>query len=240
MAGDYENWPVNSANKPALRQVLFDLEITNFNDVPKEALVEMFLDFDKRYHPLSLSDPDDRKKVNDAQKAELRQEVIRQKKIAKLKKEEKKAEQEKKRSKNAAVKSEEAQKTETTTVRPAKTKASAPEDEATPIDGEAADQDQDGDVHMAEAEDAAEAAPPVDLTAEAVPSPVDDKRKRKRTDIVSSFDTERAGTVRPKTSLIVKLKLLGNTRVGTRGMQTTTQVSDTECDMMMALANDNA
>ncbi|KAI4607484.1 hypothetical protein J4E80_009597 [Alternaria sp. BMP 0032] len=248
MADDYENWPVNvsSGNKPALRPTLktADSTLTNFNAVSKDALVGIFLDFDNRNYPLSLSDTDIKDKVTAAQKAKLKEEVNRQKEIAKLIKkleeEEQKAEREKKRSANAAARSELEQKKETTTVRPAKTKASAQEDEATPIDGEAADRDQDGDVRMAADEDAAEAAPPVDLTAEAVPSPVDDKRKRKRTDTVSSFDTEQAGTVRPKTSLIVKLKLRGSARVGTRGMQTTTQVSKTECDMITALANDNA
>ncbi|KAI4951579.1 hypothetical protein J4E86_006995 [Alternaria arbusti] len=244
MANDYENWPVNSVNKRSLRPVLFDLGIANFNDVPKEALVEMFLDFDKRYHPLSLSDPDDRKKVNDAQKAELRQEVIRQKEIAKLnkklKEEQKKAEQEKKRSGNAAAKFEEGQKTETTTVRHAETKANAQEDEATPIDGEAADRDQDGDVRMAGDGDAAEAVPLVDPTAEAVSSPVDGGGKRKRPATVSPSDTKRARTDRPKTSLIVKLKLRTKDGVATGGMQTATQVSETECDKILALANDNA
>jgi len=252
MADDYENWPVNvsSGNKLALRPTLkkADSTLTNFNAVSKEALVKIFLDFDKRNYPLSLSDPDIKDKVTDAQKAKLKEEVNRQKEIAKLNKklnkkleeEKKKAEREKKRSKNTAAKSEEAQKTETTTVRPARTKASAQEDTATPIDGEAADRDQDGDVRMVGDEDAVEAVPLVDPTAEAVSSPVNGGGKRKRPATVSPSDTKRARTARPKTSLIVKLKLPTTDGVATGGMQTKTQVSETECDKIMALANDNA
>ncbi|KAI4709229.1 hypothetical protein J4E89_005977 [Alternaria sp. Ai002NY15] len=248
MADDYENWPVNvsSGNKPALRPTLkkADSTLTNFNAVSKEALVGIFLDFDNRNYPLSLSDPDIKDKVTAAQKAKLKEEVNRQKEIAKLikklKEEEQKAEREKQRSANAAARSELEQKKETTTVRPAKTKAIAQEDEATPIDGEAADRDQDGDVRMAGDEDAAEAVPLVDPTAEAVSSPVDGGGKRKRPATVSPSDTKRARTDQPKTSLIVKLKLRTKDGVATGGMQTATQVSETECDKIMALANDNA
>ncbi|KAI4658273.1 uncharacterized protein J4E79_007255 [Alternaria viburni] len=233
MADDYENWPVNvsSGNKPALRPTLkkADSTLTNFNAVSKEALVGIFLDFDNRNYPLSLSDTDIKGKVTAAQKAKLKEEVNRQKEIAKLnkklKEEEQKTEREKKRSANAAARSELEQKKETTTVRPAKTKASAQEDEATPIDGEAADRDQDGDVRMTGDEDAAEAVPLVDPTAEAVSSPVDGGGKRKRPATVSPSDTKRARTDRPKTSLIVKLKLKLSTTdgVATGGMQTATQ-----------------
>jgi len=248
MADDYENWPVNvsSGNKPALRPTLkkADSTLTNFNAVSKDALVGIFLDFDNRNYPLSLSDPDIEDKVTDAQKAKLKEEVNRQKEIAKLNKkldeEEQKAEREKKRSANAAARSELAQKKETTTVRPVKTKASAQEHEATPIDGEAADRDQDGDVRMAGDEDAVEAPPLVDPTAEAVSSPVDGGGKRKRPATLSPSDTKRARTDRPTTSLIVKLKLRTKDGVATGGMQTATQVSETECDKIMALANDNA
>ncbi|KAI4698718.1 hypothetical protein J4E81_005329 [Alternaria sp. BMP 2799] len=250
MADDYENWPVNisSGNKPALRPTLkkADDTLTNFNGISKDALVGIFLDFDIRNYPLSLSDPDIKDTVTAAQKAKLKEEVNRQKEIAKLikklKEEEQKAEREKQCSANAAARSELAQKKETTTVRPAKTKASAQEDEATPIDGEAADRDQDGDVRMAGDQDAAEAPPLVDSTAEAVSSPVDGERKRKRTATVSPCDTKRTRTTRPKTSLIVKLKLKLSTTdgVATGGMQTKTQVSETECDKIMVLANENA
>ncbi|KAI4683015.1 uncharacterized protein J4E84_006917 [Alternaria hordeiaustralica] len=248
MADDYENWPVNvsSGNKPALRPTLkkADDTLTNFNGISKDALVGIFLDFDNRNYPLSLSDTDIKDKVTAAQKAKLKEEVNRQKEIAKLnkklKEEEQKAEREKQRSANAAARSELEQKKETTTVRPAKTKASAQEDEATPIDGEAANRDQDGDVRMAGDENAAEAVPLVDPTAEAVSSPVDGERKRKRSATVSPSGTKRARTDRPKTSLIVKLKLRIQDGVATGGMQTATQVSETDCDKIMALANDNA
>ncbi|KAI4938382.1 hypothetical protein J4E85_000822 [Alternaria conjuncta] len=233
MADDYENWPVNisSGNKPALRPTLkkADDTLTNFNGISKDALVGILLDFDIRNYPLSLSDPNIKDKVTAAQKAKLKEEVNRQKEIAKLNKkleeEEQKAEREKKRSANAAARSELEQKKETTAVRPAKSKASAQEDEATLVDGEAADRDQDGDVRMAGDEDAAEAPPLVDPTAEAVSSPVDGERKRKRTATVSPSDTKRTRTTRPKTSLIVKLKLKLSTTdgVATGGMQTATQ-----------------
>ena len=215
MADKYKGWVVDNAHKPAFRQLyLGTFDCHDINALKKDALLEIALDFDRRNYPLSLSDTDIKDKVSEAQTTELQQEVKRQVEIQKKKDEEKKAGAAKKRR--------------------------GQEDVAAPIDGKAADQDQDGDVRMAEDEDTAEVAPRIDPTAEAVPSPVDDNRKRKRTDTVSSFDTERAGTVRPKTSLIVKLKLRGSARVGTRGMQTTTQVSKTECDMITALANNNA
>ncbi|KAI4624695.1 hypothetical protein J4E83_004371 [Alternaria metachromatica] len=239
MADKYKGWVVENAHKPAFRTVYQGrLGCSDMHRLSKATLLEIALNFDRRHHPLSLSDPDIKNKINAAQLAEVQQQV----EIAKLKKKGIKTDAggTGQNDKEAAAGSEQVQKTETTTAWPGKGKARGQDGEATSDNSAAADLGQDGHVRMAGDEDAAEAAPPVDLTAEAVPSPVDDKRKRKRTDTVSSFDTERAGNVRPQTSLIVKLKLRGSARVGTRGMQTTTQVSKTECDMITALANDYA
>jgi hypothetical protein len=104
-------------------------------------------------------------------------------------------------------------------------------DETTPVDGEAADEDQDGDVRMADGEDT---APLIDQTAEAVPSPVGGKRKRTAT--MTPSDSKRPRTGRSKLSLIVTLQLPDMTvlELGS-SIQTTTQVSETQCDNIMTL-----
>jgi hypothetical protein len=89
MADKYDSWPVNSnrAEKQAFRPILLVLDNKNINDISKPALIEIFQWFDRKYHPLSLSDRDIVNRLSKEQKAVLKQEVDRYKELARLKKE---------------------------------------------------------------------------------------------------------------------------------------------------------
>jgi hypothetical protein len=220
MADKYDTWPVNSnrAGKQAFRPILLVLDNKNINDISKPALIEIFQWFDRKYHPLFLSDRDIENRLSKEQKAVLKQEVDRYRELARLKKEQTpKAKDPKMARKNG-------------TAKPATGKARLRMDETTPVDGEAADEDQDGDVRMADREDT---APLIDQTAEAVPSPVGGKRKRTAT--VPPSDSKRPRIGRSKLSLIVTLKLPDMTGLELGSIQTTTQVSETQCDNFMTL-----
>jgi hypothetical protein len=111
---------------------------------------------------------------------------------------------------------------------PGQGKVRAQEEVASSDDG-TADDDQDGDVRMAEDEDAVDPAPMIDPTADAVSSPHDGKRKRASTTTSAANKRARASRSNPTgSSLIVKLK-----------MPTPTRVSETDDDENTALADDN-
>jgi hypothetical protein len=182
MADRYSKFIVNGNGKnPGFRPIFEGrFGCTNIHDLKKQDFLEIAQKFDRANAPLTLDDPDVGTKASQAQKEALRADVDARRRTRQGEAKAKGGKRTTSGKKKATGQRAHAQKTGTTPAQPKKDKTNAQKDEASPSDDEIAEQDDDGDVQMAEDQDGGDVTTVVEPTADAV-SGLHSKRKRRPT-----------------------------------------------------------
>ncbi|CAN9136846.1 unnamed protein product [Alternaria alternata] len=199
MADRYNKFIVNGNGKNPGFRPIFEGQFgcTNIHDLKKQDFLEIAQEFDRANAPLTLDDPDIGTKASQAQKKALRAAVDIRRRTRQGEVKARGGKRTTSGKKKATGQRAKAQKTGTTSAQPKKDKTNAQKHEASPSNDEIAEQDDDGDVRMAEDQDGGDATTVVDPTADAV-SGLHSKRKRRPTE--TPVANKRIRTTRSKSA----------------------------------------